>query len=184
MKRIIIILMLLPSFLYSQEKGTFDCSVGAGIMSTNFMIDVLTDVVTFGIASERSTLRSPSFYGTFKYAVKDNWFVNADGVYELMKDDLLNKKDVVIDNRVRSFYSLGVGTEYHYIHEDIVQVYSGAAIGYTFETSKTNTKQEYLHYLNGHLNLIGIRIGKKLAGSLEFGLGYKGIFTAGVSYQF
>ncbi len=181
MKRVYIFLLLLPNILQAQKQGTFDFNVGAGILSTNHIINILVDIVTFD--DSRTTFRTPAINTTLKYAIKDNWFVNADGSYELEKEDLY-KNEAIVGHRKNSYYSIGIGTEYHYLNKEFIQVYSGGAIGGTFKTSNTNGTIENDHGFNFQLNLIGVRIGKKVAGTLELGVGYKGIINAGLSYQY
>ncbi len=188
MKKIIVFFILLPSFLFAQEKGTFDYNIGAGVFNTNFLIDVtshvLTEVVTLGgVENSRAVLRTPAFNATFKYAVGNNWFVNADGVCEFAKYDLLDKNDVVVGQEICSYYNIGVGTEYHYLNEKIIQLYSGGAVGYTFRTSRVKDTIKNNAHFNFQMNLIGVRIGKKFAGTFELGAGYKGLVNIGLSYQ-
>ncbi len=184
MKKLLIILMLLPNIVQAQKQGTFDLNVGAGILSTNHIINILVDFTTLGVDNSHTTFSTPAINTTLKYAIKDNWFVNAEGIYELEEEELLDKNDAMIGHRTHSYYSVGIGSEYHYLNKNFIQLYSGGVIGGTL--TKINTKGDIDNYygFNFQLNVIGLRIGKKLAATLELGVGYKGIVNAGLSYQF
>ncbi len=188
MKKYIFVLLfvLIAAFAHSQEQGTMDFNVSAGILSSNFFIDftadVLTGVFTFG-QSNFKTRYIPVLNAAFKYAVMNNWFVNAGFTYEYAKKQLLDNNGGVLDNQIHNYYNFAIGTEYHYINSDIIQIYSGAAIAYTLHMYESNKGPNNLSYVNFQLDAFGLRIGKSLAGFLELGFGYKGILILGISYQ-
>ncbi len=167
MKRIILVLLLflLTTTLYSQEKGTMDFSVSAGVISSNFLIDFYAQLLTLGLIRTKGDVMTPAINTTFKYAVMDNWFVNADFTYEYTKKKLLGSNDEVLDNT------------------EITQIYAGAAIAYTLNNYKTNSQSANIPHFNFQLTPLGVRVGKKLAGFFELGFGYKGILILGISYQ-
>ncbi|MBC7554493.1 MAG: hypothetical protein H7257_10985 [Taibaiella sp.] len=72
-----------------------------------------------------------------------------------------------------------------------VKFYGGASVGltvfddlfvynnpYSYHTDESGVK------LTGHVTPFGMRIGRKLGGFMELGLGYKGLFNFGMSYRF
>ncbi len=72
-----------------------------------------------------------------------------------------------------------------------VKMYGGASVGLAvFDDFRTyNSYYSYHHdesgaKFTGHITPFGIRIGRKLGGFLELGLGYKGLFNGGLSYRF
>lgn len=72
-----------------------------------------------------------------------------------------------------------------------VQLYSGLGIGYTFGSESLNpavdsgktTSTGTINSFAWQVNVIGIRVGKAIAGFAEFGYGYKGIVNIGLSIQ-
>jgi len=91
----------------------------------------------------------------------------------------------------RQFITLAVEWEYRYVNQGIVQVYSGLGLGYTYGTEKLTPPPELgtepgsgdVSSIAYQVNAVGMRIGKKYAGFVEFGYGYKGIVNIGFSVQ-
>lgn len=78
-----------------------------------------------------------------------------------------------------------------WLNESIIQLYSGAGLGiaitmkeklFTNEPSKNGLELSLLPTY--HLNIIGARFGKELFGFVEYGVGFKGMFSAGIGYKF
>ncbi len=182
----VLLFILIAVFAHSQEQGTMDFNLSAGILSSNVFIDttadLLTGILTFG-QSNSKTRYIPALNAVFKYAVMDNWFVNAGFTYEYVKKQLLNNNGVVLDDQIHNYYNFAIGTEYHYVNSDIIQMYSGAAIAYTLHMYESNKGSNNLSYVNFQLDAFGLRVGKSLAGFMELGFGYKGILILGISYQ-
>jgi len=89
----------------------------------------------------------------------------------------------------RKFYTGAIEWEYRYYNRGPVQVYSGIGLGFTFG-NETFTPNEVQQESTGtiasvayQLNAVGIRLGKRLGGYIEFGYGYKGIINLGFSAQ-
>ena len=92
----------------------------------------------------------------------------------------------------RQFYTVAIEWEYRYVNQGIVQVYSGLGLGFTYGTEELTPPPSELGVVPTtgdvssvayQINAIGIRFGKKFAGFVEFGYGYKGIFNIGFSVQ-
>ncbi len=72
-----------------------------------------------------------------------------------------------------------------------VKMYGAASVGLTVFEDFIVYKNIYSRHLDesgakltGHVSPFGIRIGRKLGGFLETGIGYKGLFNFGMSYRF
>lgn len=72
-----------------------------------------------------------------------------------------------------------------------VKMYGAASVGLTVFDDFIIYRDIYSHHLDesgakltGHVSPFGIRIGRKLGGFMEVGLGYKGLFNFGMSYRF
>ena len=91
----------------------------------------------------------------------------------------------------RQFISIAVDVEYRYINRGIVQLYSGAGVGYQIGTEKLTAPIDSgmsdasgeINRMAWQANVMGIRIGKSIGGFAEFGFGYKGIINLGLSLQ-
>jgi len=65
-----------------------------------------------------------------------------------------------------------------YVNTDKFAIYSGLSGGFCRYSYRNNIK------VIGHITTCGIRYGSKLYGTVEIGVGYKGICSAGVGYRF
>ncbi|RPI17984.1 MAG: hypothetical protein EHM58_07105 [Ignavibacteriae bacterium] len=88
------------------------------------------------------------------------------------------------------FYTLMGNANFIYSPKNIIQLYSGISLGMTFANAKatsTVTKEPYNNSgstLAVQVNALGIRVGNKIGGFLELGLGYNGIVNGGFSVKF
>lgn len=193
MKKIsLILLVLFANMVIGQEKGTSDININAGVLTSNDILTLTSDFVLASISGGNIVYDTKKVYPAmgldYKYAIKKNLFVLVSGSYQKIEEDILvnKQKEGTIS---RNFISTGLGLEYHYLNSNWFQLYSGVIAGYTFERSnveyRNNPKENKKNnYFNFHIDAIGIRIGNKLALTGALGLGYKGIFNLGVSYQF
>lgn len=72
-----------------------------------------------------------------------------------------------------------------------VKMYGAASVGLTVFEDFNIYRDLYSYHrdesgakITGHVSPFGIRIGRKLGGFMEVGLGYKGLFNFGLSYRF
>ncbi|CAA0148591.1 outer membrane beta-barrel protein [Tenacibaculum maritimum] len=190
-----VISILFSQANFAQEKGTHELKVHAGVGTSNTTIDFITDVLTYpatlGQVIVKNSTTNPAFGITYKYAIKDRWMLFTEGNYQSTNKDIFFKQNqtAAAAKSEKRYITAGIGSDYYFLSKDIVQLYSGASVAYTFtsESFSNNTagfKSDSSNYFNFHINAIGLRVGKKLAASIELGFGYKGIANAGISYQF
>ena len=92
----------------------------------------------------------------------------------------------------RQFITAAIEAEFRWVNLNMLQVYSGVALGYTYATESLTPPAESgapdesgnISTVAYQLNGAGIRIGRKFAGFIEFGYGFKGIVNVGFSAQF
>lgn len=192
--------LLLTSVSFSQSKGTSELafSLGAATLE-DFRIsisDLTTSVFTSIIPGAQITYEggssSSGYTSHFGYAVKDNWMVGGTITCQSISRNLLvNKKQSGKDSS--KAYTFAVETDYRYVSKPMIQMYSGLGIGfssvksnYTLDSSlkREGGNSDSFTYFSYHVTALGLRVGKKLAGIAEFGFGYKGIASLGISYQF
>lgn len=91
----------------------------------------------------------------------------------------------------RQFYTVAIEWEYRYVNQGPVQVYSGLGLGFTYGTetltpppdlSATSSTGD-ISNIAYQINAVGVRLGKKYAGFVELGYGYKGVINVGFSIQ-
>ena len=170
---------------YAQEKGTHEISGGVGFGTSNGFLNTVSDLISD--VSYTNSKVSPAFNIMYKIAIKDKWFFYADGSYQTITEDVVDNGTTIGDVTHR-YITVGFGSEYHYISKDWFQMYSGIAVGYTSQnadfTTGSNIEDGNDSYFNFQVNAVGLRIGKSFAGFAEFGVGYRGFVSAGLSYQF
>lgn len=78
-----------------------------------------------------------------------------------------------------------------WLNESIIQLYCGGGLGAAitfreklFTNQPANNSLELRFLPTFHLNLIGARVGKDLFGFVEYGVGFKGMLSAGIGYRF
>lgn len=173
------------STLFSQEKGTHEIKFNVGFETSNEFLNTVDDIISG--ASYQNTSVTPAFSVTYKVAIKNNWFLFADGNYQSISEDVIenNSKTGDVSHRYLTF---GFGSDYHYISNSWFQMYSGLSVGYTSQnsdfTTSSNIEDENDSFFNFHLNALGFRFGKTIAATLELGVGYRGVANLGLSYQF
>lgn len=174
----------------AQEKGTNDVSITVGVATStdlsNLFTDILAEGFTGGEVSARNIKAGPTFGLTYRYAVADRWMVNADVFYQKMSQDIYisGTKNGDLDY---TYVTAGLGTDYRYVSTGMFQMYSGVAVAYTSENIKSSGPAKGPDgegFFNYHVTAAGFRVGKTFAAFAEFGFGYKGIASGGVSYQF
>lgn len=176
----------------SQEKGTNEVYAGVGLLTTNMLLNLGSEILVTGFSAGHVTYPNskgiPTIGIGYKIAPADRWMVSFDTYYEASKSEVFF--DDVPNGNVRySYLTLGLGTDYHYVSGSWFQMYSGLGIAYSFENARydgsNNDIQDTKHsYINFHLNALGFRFGKAFAVFAEVGFGYKGLLHAGLSYQF
>lgn len=176
----------------AQEKGTHEIYAGVGLLTTNNILSLGSNMIVDGFStsahlSYNNVRYIPAFGLGYKLAVADRWTVGLAGYFESDQSDVYY--DDVRDGTMRHFYfTVGLGTDYHYISRKWFQMYSGLEIAYTFggvnydgvNDEIANSKYSYLNF---QLEALGFRFGKSLAFFTEIGFGYKGILHAGLSFQ-
>lgn len=194
MKRLFSTLLILSfiTTVFSQEKGTHDLSISVGGITNNDFLNIVSEIVVTGVsAGSESYVNSkstPSIAITYKNALMDNWFLYGDVVYQSFKKDIL-LSGVAAGSLNNIFLTFGLGSEYHYVHGEWFQMYSGLSLAYTNQYSNyTGNSSEIKDGSGGNfnyqINALGFRVGKSLAGFAELGIGYKGVASIGISYQF
>lgn len=176
---------LISTLAFSQEKGTHEIKLGVGFETSNEFLNTVEDI-TSGVSYANTTV-TPAFNLTYKIAIKDKWFFYADAAYQVVTEDVIENGLTTGDVSQR-YFTVGFGSDYHYISKDWFQMYSGASIAYTSQnadfTTSSNIEDKSDGYFNFHVNALGFRFGKALAGFVELGVGYRGVANVGVSYQF
>ncbi|PXW18318.1 outer membrane protein with beta-barrel domain [Chryseobacterium sp. CBTAP 102] len=179
--------------LNAQQKGTSEIKIGYGVLSSNEIGKVFSDIITapFSYAEPKATdeKHSGALFIGYNYAIKDNWTIGTDLVYERYTASVKDQNHIIASQK-NDIYTLAVNSTYSYISKPKFRMYSGVGLGYTFSNEKLSPNQsdvQSMYSKNSSFNFqvigAGVRIGGKLAGFAELGFGYKGIINLGISYQ-
>lgn len=85
------------------------------------------------------------------------------------------------------FYTFLVDTDYRWVDQPGVQLYSGLCLGATYWKyfyEKPNLTVSNHTFFNMQITPVGIRVGNQIGGFFEFGLGSNGLFVCGISGKF
>ncbi|OWP84455.1 hypothetical protein BWK59_05185 [Flavobacterium davisii] len=188
------LLLLLSSFFNSnaQEKRTSEFRVSYGVVSTNSIINTVTDILTtpatLGAITVDNKISSGVFTISYSYALVDKLNLGLDLAYEAFVSDVISNGKIV-NKQKEDDITLALKSDYNYLSKNKFRLYSGLGIGYTLIKNRTNDLSSHgLSFdnssrFNFQITGIGFRYGGKLGISAEAGLGYKGILNAGISYQ-
>ena len=158
----------------------------------NFILnDFLLSGLTGGLYKTKNHTYSGASYVNFSYAIKNNFLIGAEVVYQRISKDiyLVNDKD---GRQVDNSFTIGANAKYSYISNPKFRMYSGLAAGYNtiqanFDPEKGSTSKATKGNKGAfgyHLTAFGFRYGKKAAVLAELGFGYKGIINIGFNYKF
>lgn len=199
MKRLISVFLLVALAVSAYGQGETDfrrseIDASYGVVTTNQLFNIFKDIVsvvfTFGNYDKTNTDYTGGWFLDYKFAPTRNLLlgvgVGIDGASGDLEDD-----DVVYGSYTSSYTTVALGFDYRYLNQEWVQLYSGLGTGITFSSDKgtifdtgVTEKSGNTPYFNFQLNLLGVRVGKSLAGFAELGFGYKGMINAGISYSF
>ncbi|QZT38975.1 hypothetical protein K5X82_08770 [Halosquirtibacter xylanolyticus] len=197
MKELIIMILvaifsLITQKSIGQEKGTNEFNVNIGAFTSNDIFNIASDVatttITGGLIRSNTTKSTPQVGITYRHAVADRWMVFTDVSYQKFKTEYTTA-DIKSGDITQHFITAGLGTDYRYISNGFIQVYSGASVAYSVILDQDNMQKDKQDMdrsgqWNFQVNALGLRVGGDLAAFLELGVGYKGVVNLGVSYQF
>lgn len=188
----ILLFLLFSCQINAQEKGTHELYAGIGLLTTNYVYSLSSSIVLDGYNSSShlsygNERNIPALGLGYKLAVADRWTVGVAGYFESDQSEVYY--DGARDGTMRhSYFTIGLGTDYHYISRKWFQMYSGLEVactigGITYDGVNEEIHESKYRYFNFQLEALGLRFGKSFAFFTEFGFGYKGVIHAGVSLQ-
>ncbi|MEH0155888.1 hypothetical protein V6R21_17210 [Limibacter armeniacum] len=188
-----IVMLLCANFsAIAQEKGTSEFVIGIGGLTSNDLLNDISNLIVTGTSVGNVNYSNTSTFGAvylgYRYTIVDRWVLGLAFVYQQVKEDVkVNGSDA--GEAKYGYYTVGIESDYRYISREAFQMYSGIGVGFTFQDDKYDGSSSDIadsddRYFNFQINALGFRFGKAFGGFLELGYGYKGVVNAGVSYQF
>jgi hypothetical protein len=176
------------------KKHQFSFSVGS--LSNEQIYNIFDDLDIYSqtngnIYTENIRSKGALMFG-YKYFIKPNWSLGVNGGIDNADGIILNVNDASIGDYERRSYTFSIESDYNYYNTKYFQIYCTAGVGFSNSSDKYIVKvpgfEETIEESNNHFNFqitpVGFRLGNIIALNAEMGLGYKGIFSIGVSSRF
>ncbi|MBC3541107.1 hypothetical protein ACFSC6_02920 [Rufibacter sediminis] len=177
----------------TEEKKNY-LQVGAGVVSLQELGVRLGNSFTlfFPVSHRVERVTGPLQVGYLR-EVHPTWKVGIISSYTYLRSSSFDhtvEKGVVEKTKSGEerleFYTFMPSVEHTWVKSHIAQLYSGLSLGlfvtkaedryFAENSTQHRTKAGYF----GHLNLIGLRAGKRVGGYLELGFGVHGLLSGGV----
>lgn len=190
-----LVLLILPLLFTAQLQAQFEkheISASYGMVTVDQIVDIFEDILvtifTLGNFEKSDYNYSGALFLTYKYGASYRWDIGLTAGIDRVQTDLM------WDDELQGYFkenhtTLAAETDYRWVKKNFIELYTGIGVGYTFtnnyaELLNGDTENVNSGHVTGQLNLLGIRIGKKIGLYTEIGFGYKGILNFGASFKF
>jgi hypothetical protein len=185
---LIFLLIIQPSFAQQVPHLELSYGVLTSVKLFDLKEDVVQKVVNRGNYRTSEQRGSGGIFLAYSQFLNTRFRLGGTVGYEQIRQEV-EVQGIDRGTVSRRFVTLAAEIAYHYLLRDKFSLYSRLGLGYTFgkevfnQTQNMPTYDSGLNFPNAHLSLLGFRIGNRWAFFSEVGLGYRGIFQAGLSFQ-
>ena len=195
-KKLLLLLVVFSTFvnLQAQSYDHHEFSISYGVLNPDRFYAFKSPTLDDQLPDDRYIRDNYSSMGnmffTYRFVSLNEYLMWGGTVgYGTGTSDVyyMSIKEGTID---RQFITGAVELQFRYVNKGSFQMYSGLGLGITYGQEQFNaiaegaTSGDRSMILPGYqANLIGVRFGKRLAGYLELGFGYKGIMNVGIAYS-
>jgi len=167
-----------------------EVSIGHALLPLGLVFEV-AKYVGVGIASlgtvDEELSTSGQFLIGYRYRPRKHIMWGGDFAFEQYKTTYSRNGEYIAHTDSR-YVTFAAAYTYAWIHRPVIQVYSGLGAGMIFlqhiyEGEDQRDPQSAMS-IAFQLNLLGLKVGKRLYGFTELGFGYRGLGTIGLAYQF
>ncbi len=185
---IAVFMLVFSAPVHAQEfKNEISFSVCAGTFPdyAEAAKDVGSIIILFGVIRQEASTATPGLIFKYGRFVSENVRMSLAFCYQRF-----NVEHFLVDvpwfTTSVSYYGFMLRGDYTYFRREWVQLYSGIGMGPAFVVSEGREEEETdtEYWFAFHLNAIGVRVGKQVAGFVELGFGYEGVISAGVTAAF
>lgn len=163
---------------YSVENvvSLFATSLTAAFTSISGEVSHIGVIPNIGVNYDRLINHTVSMGASFHYS--RTWF------------DWQQKSDPTVKGRgAWNFYMLSYECRFTYFRKGVTTIYGKAGVGASLVQCTTNEsggpdRQEFAVLPNFQITPLGLRFGRRVAGFVELGFGYRGLVNAGVECRF
>lgn len=194
-----LVLLTIVTAVRAQRGGDgasrHEFKIGIGIASApqvSGMAEVLSDENIFGSAVTSESELSAVFHLNYNFYLQPRWDIGVSVVYELQKHSQVLDRPVLL-GAVKyndAYYSLLLGSRYHWLQQGVIDLYSGGDLGYSYAHRGVKEQTGVIQFsgknsggLAYQVTPIGMRIGKTFNGFIELGYGYKGLLVLGLAVR-
>lgn len=193
------ILLVANGAMAQSKKGDFEVNASWGYLSMPEIDGIASTAFSYLATLGTYCSDNKSFTGAIavagKYYVTNRINVGLALTYEQEKREPWSRiggtqtklGDIHVDS-----YCIMPSASVIYLNKKYIQLYGDVAVGVGIQNERftaqkgTSVKNDSntSTYFAFQLSPIGVRVGGKLAGFAEYGVGYKGCILAGISYRF
>lgn len=185
---IALLLLLSGSPVHGQKAGN-EISIGVGGATFPDIAETAEDVGsiigTIGLLRHTSKRTTPAVFASYGRFVDEHLKLGVSAGYQKFKNEYFIADAPWFSTEV-SYFNFMFRGDYVYFDREWVDLYSGAGLGMAVVTEEKveqkDTDTEY--WFSFHVNALGARFGKRVAGFAELGFGFNGIVSAGLTAAF
>ena len=193
MKKIAIVIMaLMLAFPLSAQFEKHEISASYGVVTLDQVVDIFEDILisifTLGNFEKDDYSYTGALFLTYRYSANYRWDIGVTAGLDRVEGNLI-WADQLAGTFRESHNTIALETHLRWVRKSFIELYSGIGVGYTFTNNYAELltgEQESINsgHVTGQLNVLGIRLGKKIGLYTEFGFGYKGLLNFGASVKF
>ncbi|RDV16642.1 hypothetical protein DXT99_02330 [Pontibacter diazotrophicus] len=153
---------------------------GYGVLSFPLLLEGIVNL--FGTGGETNRGVGPVQVG-YNYLLNEKWSVGVLNSYTSYTSRYTSSGQLIYRNH---YYCVMPRIDGYWVREEKLLLYSGVAVGamiFRGYDGELDEKSKGI-YAVGHLNVMGLRVGKELAFFADFGFGFNGLINTGVSARF
>lgn len=193
------ILLVANGAMAQSKKGDFEVNASWGYLSMpeieSVAITTLSYVGTLGTYDPNSKSFSGAMAVAGKYYVTNRINVGLALTYEQEKREPWSRiggAESKLGDICIGSYSIMPSASVIYLNKKYIQLYGDVAVGVGIQNERFTPKKgtsaksdsDTRTLFAFQFSPIGVRVGGKLAGFAEYGVGYKGCILTGISYRF
>ncbi|UCF06584.1 MAG: hypothetical protein JSV33_06030 [bacterium] len=188
---LVLSVLILSSGTASAQDYRHEVSFSVGVGSVPAILEEFRDVAMFlifpplaSLIREDSEMAVPTLSLSYRHHLRKWLSLGGTFAYEQMERTYYFRDQETGTTDI-SYYTLMGRIDFTYVRLRLYQMYSGAALGISFSTERAeNDESQGENYFAFQVNAVGLRVGERVAGFLELGLGFNGIVCAGMTGTF
>ena len=192
--------LILMQNIFSQDldykKNEFELNYA--FLTDEFVLNILPEAIyslshrnrDSNYVYRHALISKGAIYFTYRYNLLQRMSIGLTNGLDLSDGDIIDYTGKPIGTTKKVNLTIAAECKYKYLDKKIITLYGYLGVGYSILLSRNYFTtvdpglpfgDKIQNHFNMHITPIGMRLGKKVSGFLEIGLGYKGLLNAGVS---